>query len=864
MKKKHSGQSAFFSLRVLIGLFIVVAGVGLALAGLGAFSALTASIAQAQQKNKIITNSKDPLVPNGFDCSKIHELGIDKQMNFRAGAILIACGKVQGGGTRPSLPLGALTQFIRKLFLPLAYGGMDVDLITGAETYPQVNQSTTFSWGNPDNPDQIVVAYVDIRDFPSDAAGASVSTDGGLTFTRLTKANGQSPFENAGGNPIVLYNRPTATWYTVWGLGACSGLGGYKSTTPWDPKSWVPYCIQSGSYDKPSGWTDMNPSSPFYGRMYISGNDFTRGGNIFVRYSTDNGNTWTNERQITTTFIRNVQLTGDLVTGDVYIAGMDENGGNGCTSGCGTNRNNKIYRSTDGGNTWSNTYTGPAFVGACRSTEGYFCGMYSSPVAGYWRYMGGGEPTAFNGVVHYVYAARNPSNGDPGNVFYIRSTDSGVNFSAPFQLNSNTDPTKAQWEPSLSVSPSGTLFAVWYDERDGGGASTCVAGSNSPCYKMYARRSNDNGLTWLPDDAFSDVVSPLPAQPHPSVVPYYVSDYDYASATATKHLSSWVDGRVPISGVYQQDAFTDSELVNTPTPTPTPTATPTDCSVTSSVCGSIVVGTAPTDFTVNLSGAADPGTVDASDFTVNGTPASSFVLINGNTTITFHFNSSPAVPGQNTMHIAACAFNCGNGCVQEFTCTFTYQPSTPTPTPTATFTPTTTPMATATPTATFTSTPTPTATHTPTATPTATRTPTPTPTATHTPTPTPTATATPGLHPAFFSGEVSLGNGVYYLQFPNGTPFGYYSYLTDPRFIYQFDMGYEYWFDANDGHSGIFFYDFMSNHFFYTSPSFPFPYLYDFSLNTVLYYFPDPNNAGHYTTNPRYFYNFATGQIITM
>jgi N-acetylneuraminic acid mutarotase len=122
----------------------------------------------------------------------------------------------------------------------------------------------------------------------------------------------------------------------------------------------------------------------------------------------------------------------------------------------------------------------------------------------------------------------------------------------------------------------------------------------------------------------------------------------------------------------------------TPSPTPTPTATATGCSVTSSGCGSIVVGTPPTDFTVNLSSAADPGTVNASDFTVNGTPASSFVLINGNTTITFHFNTSPVVPGLNTMHIPACAFDCGNGCVQEFTCTFTYQPSTPTPTPTPT------------------------------------------------------------------------------------------------------------------------------------------------------------------------------------
>jgi hypothetical protein len=720
MKERRTAQSSLFNVRAFVSLCIILAGAFLVLAGLGTFSALTSGMAQAQQKNKTITNSKDPRVPNGFDCSKIQELGIDKQMSFRAGAIMIACGQAQGGGTSsvPRVsPLGALTQFIKKLFSPLAYGGTDVDLITGPETYPNVIQSTTFSWGNPDNPDQIVVAYFDSRGGhvnPINGTGASVSTDGGLTFTRLTAPNGQSPFPNTGGDPVVIYNRPTGTWYTVLEDAACGyGLGGYKSATPWDPSpaSWTHYgCVHSssiGADERASGWSDMNPSSPFYGRMYVSWGDFARGGNIFVRYSTDNGLTWDNERQITTSFIRNVQITGDLVTGDVYLAAMNENGGNSNFT-----RNNLIYRSTDGGNTWTNTYTGPVFQGAHRTNSGYFACMYNSPA--YWRYMGWGQPAAYDHVVSLVYAASNSGTGDPGDVFYIRSTDSGVTFSAPFQLNSNTDPAKAQWEPSLSVSPSGTLFAVWYDERDGGGASTCIAGSNSPCYRMYARRSNDNGVTWLPDDAFSDVVSPLPAQPDPGIIPTYVSDYDYASAVATKHLASWVDARVPINDTYQPDAFTDGELVNTP-PTPTPTPTPMGCSVTSSGCGSIVVGAPPTDFTVNLSGAADPGTVDASDFTVNGTPASSFVLVNGNTTITFHFNSSPAEQGPNTMHIPAGAFDCG-GPVQEFTCTFTYKPSTPTPTPTPTSTATATPVS-----------PTPTPTTTPIATPTSTPRPSPTP-----------------------------------------------------------------------------------------------------------------------------------------
>ena len=118
-------------------------------------------------------------------------------------------------------------------------------------------------------------------------------------------------------------------------------------------------------------------------------------------------------------------------------------------------------------------------------------------------------------------------------------------------------------------------------------------------------------------------------------------------------------------------------------------------------------------------------------------------------------------------------------------------------------------------------------------------------------------------HPAFFTGQAALADGVYYLTLPDGNPFGYYSFLADPAYLYHFDLGYEYVFDANDGKDGVYLYDFASGGFFYTSPTFPFPYLYDFNLQSVVYYFPDPANAGHYTTNPRSFYVFSTGEIIS-
>jgi len=168
-------------------------------------------------------------------------------------------------------------------------------------------------------------------------------------------------------------------------------------------------------------------------------------------------------------------------------------------------------------------------------------------------------------------------------------------------------------------------------------------------------------------------------------------------------------------------------------------------------------------------------------------------------------------------------------------------PPTPTPTPTPTLTPTPT----------VTRTPTPTATPTPTVSATATATPTPTPIV---PTPTPTP------HPAFFSGEVSVGGGYYYLVFPDGTPFGYYTYQYFPD-LYHVDLGFEQFVDANDSAHGAYLYDYILGQWFYTSPA-DFPFMYNYTANAWYYYFPNASLPGHYTTNPRVFYNETTGKYI--
>src|SRR5438270_757878 len=161
---------------------------------------------------------------------------------------------------------------------------------------------------------------------------------------------------------------------------------------------------------------------------------------------------------------------------------------------------------------------------------------------------------------------------------------------------------------------------------------------------MHSRRSNDNGVTWLADDSLSDVVSPLPAQPDPGIQPLYVGDYDYGSAILTKHVTSWVDGRNAVNSTQQQDAFTDRELVGFAVTSTTP------------ACNSII-NTQPVDFVVNLSDAVNTSTVQASDFTVNGTASNlAPTFQNGNLTIVFHYSATPVALGTNTMDIPAGAF----------------------------------------------------------------------------------------------------------------------------------------------------------------------------------------------------------------
>ena len=78
-------------------------------------------------------------------------MGIDKQENFRAGAIMIACGEQRAVQVLLWASFSVSARLSKNCSCRL-YGAGDVNLITGTETSPNITQSETFTWANPDNP----------------------------------------------------------------------------------------------------------------------------------------------------------------------------------------------------------------------------------------------------------------------------------------------------------------------------------------------------------------------------------------------------------------------------------------------------------------------------------------------------------------------------------------------------------------------------------------------------------------------------------------------------------------------------------------------------------------------------------------
>src|SRR5215475_12991155 len=439
------------------------------------------------------------------------------------------------------------------------------------------------------------------------------------------------------------------------------------------------------------------------GRIYFSTLQFSNSG-IDVFRSDDNGATWAAPVQGApgkTGFQDKEWITVDNFAGagasNVYLVARDFGAGNGIY----------FFRSTDNGATFGpsgGTLITPGSQGAFvvvgpdhsvyvfwyagttlqmrKSTDQGV--TFGAPVIVFSGLVGGGNgdlaltgirqgtttPSGFrsNEFPHaavnpdtgniYVTFANNPAGVDKADIFVAQSIDGGATWGLPVKVNDDATTTD-QWQPTLAVTPDGANLGIFYYSRQEDPANNL--------FKFYGRTASISGstLTFTPSFAISDVAS-LPEFGRDSVVnPTYMGDYDQAVGTPGAFHVVWADNRSDLpGGAPRKDPNVFYKRIDL-----TIHVTTTVPAVAS------VISTQPTTFTVNISEPANPATLQASDFAVNGISASDFAYTPGSTTIVFTFDASPVTTeGLQTMSVPAGAFIgavTGNP-VAAFTGTFRY------------------------------------------------------------------------------------------------------------------------------------------------------------------------------------------------
>jgi hypothetical protein len=130
------------------------------------------------------------------------------------------------------------------------------------------------------------------------------------------------------------------------------------------------------------------------------------------------------------------------------------------------------------------------------------------------------------GNVYVLASMTRNSNGDPGDVMFAKSSDGGLTWGYPIQINDDPGATNTQWFGVMSVAPTGRIDVAWLDTRD--------APSGSDMSALYYSYSNNQGDTWSVNEKLSDSFDPYVGYPQQQKMGDYI---DMISDSLGAHLA---------------------------------------------------------------------------------------------------------------------------------------------------------------------------------------------------------------------------------------------------------------------------------------------------------------------------------------
>ncbi len=443
---------------------------------------------------------------------------------------------------------------------------------TDTTTYAQQEPAIAI---NPNNHLNIVAAQKDERRAPSAGSDTKevwidTSTDGGLTWPVQTNIPMPDTTQWHQSDPVVTFSDDNTVFVTIIGYGPVNQTSNNHTMVArsldggltWQNAVFL-NPTQGGS-DKEWTAIDLNPSSPYYHRVYVTWTNFAAGPQFIEKWSSDNGVTWnppggSNYATVSYGSYDGGQFSMPVVLPNGNVIATWDPGGL-----------IAVGKSTDGGQSFINPNITAVSITEVNDVPGSNWRLNTIPST---------AASRATGTLVTVWADGRNGKDD---IYYTRSTNGGATWSAATRVAHNAAGSSYQVEPWVSVAPNGRFDVIWYDSRDSPG--------NPNVLNIYATHSTDDGASWTgPDEQVTDASTDLNIGiPTGGGWNAAAGDYIGVASVDDAAYAVWTDTRSGNNEDAYTSRYTPGQGGSTPTPVPptnTPTATPpgatpTPCDIT--------------------------------------------------------------------------------------------------------------------------------------------------------------------------------------------------------------------------------------------------------------------------------------------
>jgi hypothetical protein len=355
-------------------------------------------------------------------------------------------------------------------------------------------------------------------------ADALFTTDGGQTWGGTI----QGAVGSNNGDPAAAIG--LNGWFYVGYIAGNLGQGVAHSADAGD--NWTHVQVAGGGLlDKNHLWIDNSSSSPYEGNLYGAWTNFfgANDSEIELSRSTDGGLSWSSPINISSAVGAGSHNQGVNIqtgpNGEVYAAWSiyDSWGSDETAIG--------FAKSADGGATFEPATRIIENIRGIRFTQtSKMMRVNSFPVMAVDISAGPNHGTIY--VVWANIGVPGENIGPDIDIYMIKSTDGGSNWSPPLKLNQDSSGLgKEHFFPWITCDPlTGVLSVIFYDDRNV---------SSTDC-EVFVAISEDAGQSWS-DFKVSDVS--FTPSPIPGLAEGYFGDYLGISARSGKVYPAWTDNR---------------------------------------------------------------------------------------------------------------------------------------------------------------------------------------------------------------------------------------------------------------------------------------------------------------------------------